>query len=94
MNKCYLLRVDVCCQSIRYNPRPVGFKNLVYATSNGVVVNFEIFQGAGTFKNRGLGHGPSIFIRLIKTIPKSIDGSIFHNNTIVTSIRGNEVLSN
>ena len=58
-------------QLIQLEPRPVGFKNLVCVTSNGVVVNFEIFQSPGTFKDYCLGHGPSIIIRLIKNIPKS-----------------------
>ena len=37
-------------------PRPVILKNLVCATSGGAVVDFEVFQGAGTFEDCGLGH--------------------------------------
>ncbi|XP_037809240.1 piggyBac transposable element-derived protein 1-like [Lucilia sericata] len=57
-------------QVIRSKPRTVGLKNLVCATSRGVVVDFEVFQGAGTFEDCGLGHGPSIVIRLVKNLPK------------------------
>lgn len=38
-------------QVIRSKPRPVGLKNLVCATSSGLVVDFEVFQGAGTFED-------------------------------------------
>uniref|UniRef100_A0A0K8V999 PiggyBac transposable element-derived protein 3 n=1 Tax=Bactrocera latifrons TaxID=174628 RepID=A0A0K8V999_BACLA len=47
-------------QVIRSKHRPIGLKTLVCATSTGIVVDFEVFQGAGTFEDCGLGHGPSI----------------------------------
>ena len=57
-------------QVLRNKPSPVGPKNLVCATANGIMVDFELFQGVGSFPDRGLGHGPSIVIRLVKHLQK------------------------
>ncbi|XP_036347793.1 piggyBac transposable element-derived protein 3-like, partial [Rhagoletis pomonella] len=70
-------------QVIRSKPRPVGLKNLVCATSDGLVVDFEVFQGAGTFPDCGLGHGPSIVLRLTKCLPK---GSHLYFDRFFTTI--------
>ncbi|XP_049316532.1 piggyBac transposable element-derived protein 3-like [Bactrocera dorsalis] len=70
-------------QYVKNKPRPVGLKNLVVATSSGLVVDFEIFQGAGTFSDTGLGVGPSIVIRLTKHLPK---GSFLYFDRYFTTI--------
>ncbi|XP_055389991.1 piggyBac transposable element-derived protein 3-like [Condylostylus longicornis] len=70
-------------QVIRSKPRPVGLKNFVCATADGLVVDFEIFQGAGTFPDCGLGHGPSVVIFLTKCLPK---GSHLYFDRFFTTI--------
>lgn len=58
-------------QYVPGKPRPVGLKNFVITTSNGLVLDFEIYQGDTTpFPDKSLGLGPAVVLRLITTIPK------------------------
>ncbi|XP_049307347.1 piggyBac transposable element-derived protein 3-like isoform X1 [Bactrocera dorsalis] len=70
-------------QTIRSKPRPTGLKNLVCATVSGMIVDIEVFQGAGTFQDCGLGHGASIIMRLTKHLPK---GSHIYFDRFFTTI--------
>jgi len=40
-----------CCQIrqfVKGKPRPVGLKNIVITTSDGLIIDFEIYQGLTT----------------------------------------------
>lgn len=58
-------------QYVKNKPRPVGLKNFVVTTSEGTVLDFEIYQGSTTpFEDKELGIGPSVILHLVKTLPK------------------------
>lgn len=57
-------------QFVKNKPRPVGLKNFVVTTYSGVVLDFEIYQGTRTpLLNRELGLGPSVIMRLTRSLP-------------------------
>lgn len=57
-------------QYVRNKPRPVGLKNFVLTTSQGLVLDFEIYQGKTTqLNNYNIGLGPSVILRLSDTLP-------------------------
>lgn len=59
-------------QFVRNKPRPTGLKNFVVASSSGLVVDFEIYQGPSTpLPNRELGLGPGVILRLAQTLPRN-----------------------
>jgi hypothetical protein len=59
-------------QFVKNKPRPVGLKNFVVTTSDGLVLDFEIYQGTTTrLTNRELGLGPSVVLRLVETLPEN-----------------------
>ncbi|XP_050305076.1 piggyBac transposable element-derived protein 3-like [Anthonomus grandis grandis] len=59
-------------QFVKIKPRPVGLKNFVLTTSDGLVLDFEIYQGITTpLKDRDLGLGPSIILHLAETLPQN-----------------------
>lgn len=70
-------------QYVKNKPRPVGLKNFVVAKSSGLIVDFEIYQGANTFTDTGLGLGPSIVIRLASVIP---NGSFLYFDRYFTTV--------
>lgn len=58
-------------QFVRNKPRPVGLKNFVLTTSEGKVLDFEIYQGKTTpFEHKELGLGPAVVLHLVQTLPK------------------------
>ncbi|XP_025195101.1 piggyBac transposable element-derived protein 3-like [Melanaphis sacchari] len=60
-------------QFVKGKPRPVGLKHFVITTSDGLIIDYEIYQRLTTpFSDKSLGLGPAVILRLIITIP---DGS-------------------
>lgn len=62
------------CTLVQYvpnKPRARGLKNFVLATSQGLVLDFEIYQGKSTpVPQTDLGLGPSVILRLSETLPQ------------------------
>lgn len=57
-------------QVVRNKPRPVGLKNFVICTSEGLMIDFEMYLGARTaFAERELGVGASVILHLAKAVP-------------------------
>lgn len=56
-------------QYVKNKPRPVGLKKFILATSSGLMLDFEIYQGDSTpLGNRDLGLGASVVLRLVKSL--------------------------
>lgn len=70
-------------QVVRNKPRPVGLKNFVVTTSNGLMLDFFIYKGAKTmFPDNSLGLGPSVILHLIESIPPG--SCIYHDRYFTT----------
>ncbi|KAJ0170540.1 hypothetical protein K1T71_013911 [Dendrolimus kikuchii] len=70
-------------QVVRNKPRPVGLKNVVLTTSEGLMLDFDIYQGAKTmFGDTSLGLGPSVILHLIKSVPPGT--CIYHDRYFTT----------
>ncbi|KAJ0183845.1 hypothetical protein K1T71_000268 [Dendrolimus kikuchii] len=70
-------------QVVRNKPRPVGLKNFVLTTSEGLMLDFDIYQGAKTmFGDTSLGLGPSVILHLIKSVPPG--SCIYHDRYFTT----------
>ncbi|XP_049944396.1 piggyBac transposable element-derived protein 3-like [Schistocerca serialis cubense] len=58
-------------QYVPNKPRPLGIKNFVFATTKGLALDFEFYQGKSTPPpDVGLGLGPSVILRLAQTLPQ------------------------
>lgn len=57
-------------QVVRNKPRPQGLKLFVATTSTGLMIDFEVYQGAKTqFEDKSLGIGAAVILHLSKSIP-------------------------
>lgn len=71
-------------QVVKNKPRPVGLKNYVLTTSDGLMLDFDIYQGAKTmFGNTNLGLGPSVVLHLSRSVP---EGSCLYHDRHFTTI--------
>lgn len=60
-------------QYVPLKPNPLGMKNFVLATAGGIVLDFEVYQGANALSSQvleaeGLGLGALVVARLAKTL--------------------------
>lgn len=70
-------------QFVKGKTRPVGLKNFLITTSEGLIINFEIYQGQTTpLPDKTLGLRPGVVLRLIHTLPE--DSSIFFDRYFTT----------
>lgn len=61
-------------QYVSLKPNPVGMKNFVLASADGIILDFEVYQGAVALSSQvqeaeGLGLGALVIERLAKTLP-------------------------
>ncbi|KAF3840286.1 hypothetical protein F7725_019003 [Dissostichus mawsoni] len=74
-------------------PNPVGIKNFVCATADGIVLDFDLYQGKGALLEQveeeevGLGLGGLVLARLCQTLHR---GTKVYCDRFFTSIRGVE----
>ncbi|CAG0892949.1 unnamed protein product [Cyprideis torosa] len=64
-----------CRVLIKNKPNPIGLKNYVMATPDGLVLDFKVYQGANTFQNipedvKACGHGATVLYDLSKSLRK------------------------
>lgn len=65
-------------------PGETGLKNFVVATSTGLIIDFEIYQGeTSNLPKRNLGLGPAVILRLCQTIPP---GSFLYFDRYFTTV--------
>ncbi|GBP73809.1 PiggyBac transposable element-derived protein 3 [Eumeta japonica] len=70
-------------QVVKNKPRPVGPKNFVMTTSEGLMLDFAIYEGAKTmFGESNLGLGPSVILSLAKSIPPG--SCVYHDRYFTT----------
>ncbi|XP_039763838.1 piggyBac transposable element-derived protein 3-like [Pararge aegeria] len=71
-------------QVIKTKPRPQGLKAFVATTYDGLMIDFEVYQGAKTnFGDKSLGVGASVILHLSKSIPR---GSCLYFDRFFSSI--------
>lgn len=58
-------------QFVPNKPRPVGLKNFVVTTSEGIMVDFQLYQGEQTNlpMKKEMGLGPSVVLKLKESVP-------------------------
>lgn len=55
---------------VKNKPRPLGLKNYVLTTSDGLMLDFEIyFPDNPAFPDKSLGEGPAVILGLAKNVP-------------------------
>ncbi|GBP38793.1 PiggyBac transposable element-derived protein 1 [Eumeta japonica] len=68
---------------VKNKPRPVGLKNFVMTTSEGLMLDFAIYESAKTmFGESNLGLGPSVILSLAKRIPPG--SCVYHDRYFTT----------
>lgn len=78
-------------QVVKNKPRPVGLKNFVLTTSEGLMLDFAIYQGAKTmFCDTTLGLGPSVILHLSQSIPPG--SCVYHDRYFTTVPLAEEML--
>ncbi|KAM8743645.1 piggyBac transposable element-derived protein 3-like isoform 2-T2 [Acanthopagrus schlegelii] len=81
------------CPSRQYlpmKPNPVGIKNFVCATADGIVLDFELYQGSNSLiekveESEGLGLGSLVIERLCQTLQR---GTKVYCDRFFTTIKG------
>ncbi|XP_034094388.1 piggyBac transposable element-derived protein 3-like [Gymnodraco acuticeps] len=79
-----------CRQYLPMKPNPVGIKNFVCATADGIVLDFDLYQGKGALLEQveeeevGLGLGGLVLARLCQTLHR---GTKVYCDRFFTSIR-------
>ncbi|KAI2668674.1 PiggyBac transposable element-derived protein 3 [Labeo rohita] len=77
-------------QYLPMKPNPVGIKNFVCATADGIVLDFELYQGTGSLIGKveepeGLGLGSLVIERLCQTLHR---GTKVYCDRFFTTIKG------
>lgn len=71
-------------QVVMNKPRPVGLKKFAITTSDGLIIDFDIYLGARTaFTERELGVGASVILHLAQAVPP---GSCLYFDRFFTSV--------
>ncbi|XP_034550067.1 piggyBac transposable element-derived protein 3-like isoform X2 [Notolabrus celidotus] len=81
-----------CRQYLPMKPNPVGIKNFVCATADGIVLDFDVYQGADALLEQveepeGLGLGSLVIDRLCQTLHR---GTKVYCDRFFTTIQGTE----
>ncbi|XP_056885686.1 uncharacterized protein LOC130524010 [Takifugu flavidus] len=81
-----------CRQYLPMKPNPVGIKNFVCATTDGIVLDFDLYQGSAALREQveepeGLGLGSLVMARLCKTLHR---GTKVYCDRLFTSTQGAE----
>lgn len=79
-------------QYVPNKPRPVGLKNFVLTTSDGIMLDFEVYQGKQSNfpAAKVMGLGPSVVMRLKESVPPL---SVIYFDRFFTTIRLMEALA-